>query len=583
MKNLKISKKFLVTFGAIITVLIMVLVTAIVSLLGIRDRFTTFYNTSYQATNKSMEMRENIQAVAKFIGYVTMAESQEKAYDYIEQAQAEIQGLRDNLELLRPVFMGDQSLLDQIEETLNYGTDTREKIFAYARELKNDEAISLFFKQYMPMLDHTTELLESVNLSAQNNGGNNYNKAMDSSVVMTTIMIAISMFAVFATIVLAAHLTRNLTKPILEIEEAVDKIAGGNLDLRIHYMAKDELGHLSDRIRFLTESIRSIMSDMDYLLEEMSNGNFTVHTQIEDRYVGDFHSILNSIQKIKSNLGSTLSQINQAADEVSGGSEQVSNGAQALSQGATEQASAVEELAATITEISGQVKQSAEKANQASKTAAEVGEVILRSNQQMQEMVDAMADISEKSSEIGKINKVIEDIAFQTNILALNAAVEAARAGVAGKGFAVVADEVRMLAGKSAEASKNTSELIESSVKAVENGRNIAGSTARTLRSSVGSAKQVADTLKDSAEASKNQAEAITQITVGIDQISAVVQTNSATAEESAAASEELFGQASLLKTLVGKFRLEKTTSIAAAGKNKVCPKKPTKADDSKY
>ena len=232
-----------------------------------------------------------------------------------------------------------------------------------------------------------------------------------------------------------------------------------------------------------------------------------------------------------------------------------------MSQGATEQASSIQELAASITEISNQVNQNAENAENASKKATNVGDQIISSNEHMQEMTSAMKEISEKSSQIGKIIKTIEDIAFQTNILALNAAVEAARAGEAGKGFAVVADEVRSLASKSAEASKDTSLLIEGSIQAVNKGTEIADITASQLLEVVSGAKDIVTTIDNIANASKQQANSVRQVTVGVDQISSVVQTNSATAEESAAASEELSGQAQILKELVNRFRLKTDTS----------------------
>ena len=230
--------------------------------------------------------------------------------------------------------------------------------------------------------------------------------------------------------------------------------------------------------------------------------------------------------------------------------------AQALSQGATEQASSIEELSASITEITDQINKNAENAKQANDSAEHAGREIMNSNEQMRSMVEAMDEITVKSSEISKIIKVIDDIAFQTNILALNAAVEAARAGAAGKGFAVVADEVRNLASKSAEAAKGTTVLIEESIAAVQSGSEIARRTAEMLDESANVTRQAVSLIEKITEASIMQAESAAQINVGVEQISSVVQTNSATSEESAAASEELSGQAELLKSLVGKFRL---------------------------
>ena len=242
--------------------------------------------------------------------------------------------------------------------------------------------------------------------------------------------------------------------------------------------------------------------------------------------------------------------------EIKNSSDQVSSGAQALSQGATEQASSIEQLSASIIEISDQVRSNAVNANNATSLVESVGKEIDRSNIHMQEMIRAISEISDKSAQIGRIIKTIDDIAFQTNILALNAAVEAARAGAAGKGFAVVADEVRNLAGKSAQAASETTELIESSISAVLNGTRIADETAESLSSVVTGASKITSLMQDISKASNEQANSIGQVTQGIEQISGVVQTNSATAEESAAASEELSAQAQLLNSLVSKFKM---------------------------
>ena len=276
---------------------------------------------------------------------------------------------------------------------------------------------------------------------------------------------------------------------------------------------------------------------------------------VSRRYV---RKIKEALEHISGSLNGIIGQINRASDQVASGAEQVATGAQSLSQGTSEQAGSIEGLAAFVGDISGQIRGNASNAEQASEKARRVGDQMYASNRQMQRMIAAMDEISSSSREIGNIIETIESIALQTNILALNASVEAARAGVAGKGFTVIANEVRNLAGDTADASKNTSALIESSMKAVKNGAAIASETAAAMMEAVNGAVEAAETVDLISKASLKQAEVTSQITMGIDQITAVIQSNSATAEECAAASEELSDQANLLNGLVEQFRLKK-------------------------
>ena len=369
--------------------------------------------------------------------------------------------------------------------------------------------------------------------------------------------LAITIAAVAVSVVFGIFMARSISKPIGACVKRLQGLSQGDLSSPVEVTgAKDETGLLMEALYTTADSLQQIINDLSVLLAELAGGNLTAETEREYLYKGDFAPLLDSLRKTISSQNEAMRTIYDASGQVSMGSEQVSAGAQSLSQGATEQASAVEELSATISDVLDVVQANADNARTAGELAGKATEQLEASNEQMNQMVAAMDEIAESSAQIGEIIKAIEDIAFQTNILALNAAVEAARAGEAGKGFAVVADEVRQLAAKSAEASQNTSALIESSVTAVEHGKEIADETAARLSEAVESAEQLAQNVEMISEASEKQASALMQVSSGVEQISGVVQTNSATAEQSAAASEELSGQAELLKELVNKFTI---------------------------
>ena len=381
-------------------------------------------------------------------------------------------------------------------------------------------------------------------------------KEMTSSLIYTVYGLSISSL-VFLLIGLfvAYRVASGIANPVRDMSDRIQLLSEGDLTSDISVIdRKDEIGTLNQSLINTVNFLREYITEISAVLGKISNGELNV--EIEKEYIGDFVSIKDSMEKIAASLTDTMIEIKNSSDQVAIGSDQVSSGAQALSQGATEQASSIEQLSASIIEISDQVRSNAVNANNATSLVESVGKEIDRSNIHMQEMIRAISEISDKSAQIGRIIKTIDDIAFQTNILALNAAVEAARAGAAGKGFAVVADEVRNLAGKSAQAASETTELIESSISAVLNGTRIADETAESLSSVVTGASKITSLMQDISKASNEQANSIGQVTQGIEQISGVVQTNSATAEESAAASEELSAQAQLLNSLVSKFKM---------------------------
>jgi methyl-accepting chemotaxis protein len=346
-----------------------------------------------------------------------------------------------------------------------------------------------------------------------------------------------------------------IAAPIEDTSTTLQEMARGNLSARA---SKDYIGEfavIKDAINSLGETQKGYIEELTEILEQMAEKDFT--GGIAREYLGDYKKLKDSINFIEDQLNDVLSEINVSADQVEAGASQVASTSQSLSQGASEQACSVEEISATIAEVAEQTKQNATNANRANELSTKAKMNAEKGKEDMEEMLNAMKDINESSKNISKVVKVIDDIAFQTNILALNAAVEAARAGQHGKGFSVVAEEVRNLAARSAAAAKETTVMIENSIQKVEEGYAIANKTANALHKIVGGVTDAVETVEKISEASVQQATFIAQIDTGISQISKITQANTATAEESAAASEEMAGQAQMLKNMIRDFQIK--------------------------
>ncbi len=387
------------------------------------------------------------------------------------------------------------------------------QVVSLAKQQRMAEALNLLSTQEETIRQETQTKIGEVTNMKINLASQSYKDNAATAKSSTILMIGLLAFGMVLSVALGLIISATINRPIKTLMVAADKISKGDLDVDIDINSKDEIGILADSFKRMSETINDVMMN-----------------------------------------------INIASTEVAAGSRELADSSMGLSQGATEQASSIEQLTASINEIAVRTNQNAENANEANDVAINAKENADQGNMHMNDMLDSMSEINESSANISKIIKVIDEIAFQTNILALNAAVEAARAGQHGKGFAVVAEEVRNLAARSAAAARETTELIEGSIKKVETGTKTANDTAQALAKIVDGISKVSGLIGEIADASRLQASGISQINIGIEQVSQVIQSNSATAEESAAASEELTSQANLLKETVQKFRLKRTS-----------------------
>lgn len=567
LKKMNIKKKLVVSFVIVSLLASIAGVVAVIMLqkanVGYSDALVN-YGFAQGDIGKAMTLlSDGRRAVRDVITF----EDQEK----IDKAIAELNQIQDDftkqlVEVEKTIVLDEaRALLADVNEKMVPYREKRDEIIKVGAVADSDlskQAFDRCINELDPLYD---ELYQSfVNLlDSKVRGGNDLsNNLSEQGNISLVVCIGIIVVALFSAVFFGFFVAGGIAKPMGACVKRLNLLASGDLTTpSAEVKTQDETKELADATKTIVTTMGAIVNDLSRMLQAMANGDLTVEATTE--YPGDFAALKTASGKIIEDLNNTMRQINESSNQVASGSDQLANGAQALSQGATQQASAVEELASTITVISEQVRSNAVNAVDASKKVNGLGNELSHSNEQMQSMITAMGEISTTSEQIGKIIKTIEDIAFQTNILALNAAVEAARAGEAGKGFAVVADEVRNLASKSAEAAKNTTGLIESSIQAVEGGQKIADETAQSLASVVNGANEVIVTVDKISTASNEQADAIVQVTSGIDQISSVVQTNSATAEESAASSEELSAQAQMLKELVSKFKTKSGGGIA--------------------
>ncbi len=562
MKNLKLKWKLIICFGSIFLLMLIVGLASISSLNRMAKIGEQYAEDIVPTVEEIGLVRRNMISVRRYLLNAIIADNEEDYQRVADALETDREALYNSLDAIEKTNADYKTDIAAIRDKLSSVSSINTLIMQQAKQFDNEQAYSLaydiYLEQYAPTFDEAADMILELN--------DKINQSVDAQkqslrVTRTTAFIIILALLVVCVIFIAVFIARMMgyiLVPVHRLLVGMEALKVGDFEhAAVRYDCKDEFGQLSEAVNSAIERVVFISQDLQYGLKAVAEGNFDAKSQNDAAYTGEFGLLRDAVYQLIAILNDVMCQISTSSSQVASGAEQVANGAQALSQGATEQASSIEELAATLLSVSQQVDENAQAMTEVEcsvdETVAEVG----MSTEKMREMLHAMDEISDSSSRIEKIIKNIEDIAFQTNILALNAAVEAARAGMAGKGFAVVADEVRRLAANTAEASRNTAELISQSLRAVENGKTVAQDTADSLERVNGIISKLTDQAKRVVVNSKQQDETIKQTSIGVDQISAVVQNNSATAEESAAASEELSSQAAMMRQLVSRFKIQ--------------------------
>ncbi len=551
--DLRVEKKLKLCLNSLMISFVVAIVVSLISIVVMRHDMTNFYNESYHNSSLQYEVRKDLQVVGKTLLTALVSNDDAVIQENLDLVNQYEETMAQNVALLTESY-DDKAVIDTLNTQLDKLSAQRDIIKQLIIEKKDDEAEKLIDGDYAAYMNDVQQTLIVISEKSNADAKNMYEETFIFAIIAFVAMVLIGVIYIFYSGRVSKTITAMITKPIHEIEKATEKLKKGELDVDITYESEDELGSLATNFKETCDSLHEIVTDAGYLLGKMAEGNFDVNTTIEDKYQGEFSTLILSMRQLDRQLDEALGNINDAADQVALGSTQLAESAQELAEGATEQAGAIEELTATAENVSNIADTNAKQAMAAYEMVISEQKKAKEGQDNLNELSSAMERISETSREIQDIIGAIEDIASQTNLLSLNASIEAARAGEAGRGFAVVADQIGKLAADSAQSAVNTRTLIEKSLVEIENGNQITVKTVEVINKVLEAMGSFAQAAKGASDSSNDQAELLKQIEQGIEQISGVVQSNSAAAQESSATSEELSAQSENLKNLTGRF-----------------------------
>lgn len=557
MRNLKISKKLMLSYSVVLILLVISILVSLFNLVRIGKQVETFYEGPFNVSAAANAINTSFEHMQKSVYRATSNSDMGISNEAINDAKLAAEEIQKQMPIVKEHFLGDKSIVENLEAKLAELAPMRARVLELASQNANEEAAKYMEENNIIVIKEAQKYLDELIKTAETSGETLISSLQSAQITAMVILIVLGIVSIGVSVAFATAITKSITGPISEIEKTAKNLENGKLDVEITYESKDEIGSLANSMRKSMTILADMIKDMSYLLGEISDGNFQVKTKNEAGYVGEFKPLLLSMRDMNGNLSDTIRQINETSDQVAFGSTQMAESAQNLAEGATEQAGAVEELNATIDNVANMSELSAENTKKAAVQISQSVQMAEGSRREMENLLKAMERISTTSQEIGNIIAEIEDIASQTNLLSLNASIEAARAGEAGKGFAVVADQIGKLAADSAQSAVNTRELISKTLREIEVGNGIADNTSKSFQEVIEEMRNFADIAKDTSEKSNEQFMSLQQIKEGMEQISGVVQSNSAAAEETSATSEELAAQSDNLKALISKFRLK--------------------------